>query len=112
MDKLMYRPAEVAQMLGMGRTATFALIKSGRLRSIKLVVAGLPVLYSTTNVSASFHLAEASIQSDAGDQLSSLRRSSRVMRQTASSLLQRGPQMSAVASRWRSGERTGSVGRS
>jgi excisionase family DNA binding protein len=36
MDKLMYRPAEAAQMLGMGRTAAFALIKSGRLRSIKL----------------------------------------------------------------------------
>jgi excisionase family DNA binding protein len=36
MDKLMYRPAEAAQALGMGRTAVFALIKSGRLRSIKL----------------------------------------------------------------------------
>ena len=36
MDKLMYRPAEAAQVLGMGRTAAFALIKSGRLRSIKL----------------------------------------------------------------------------
>ncbi len=36
MEKLMYRPAEAAQALGMGRTAVFALIKSGRLRSIKL----------------------------------------------------------------------------
>jgi excisionase family DNA binding protein len=36
MEKLMYRPAEAAQALSMGRTAVFALIKSGRLRSIKL----------------------------------------------------------------------------
>jgi excisionase family DNA binding protein len=36
MEQLMYRPAEAAQVLGMGRTAIFALIKSGRLRSIKL----------------------------------------------------------------------------
>jgi excisionase family DNA binding protein len=36
MEKLMYRPVEAAQTLGMGRTAVFALIKSGRLRSIKL----------------------------------------------------------------------------
>jgi excisionase family DNA binding protein len=36
MEQLMYRPAEAAQLLGMGRTAIFALIKSGRLRSIKL----------------------------------------------------------------------------
>lgn len=36
MEQLMYRPAEAAQMLGMGRTAIFALIKSGRLRSVKL----------------------------------------------------------------------------
>jgi excisionase family DNA binding protein len=36
MEKLMYRPVEAAQALGMGRTAVFALIKSGRLRSIKL----------------------------------------------------------------------------
>jgi excisionase family DNA binding protein len=36
MEQLMYRPIEAAQMLGMGRTAVFALIKSGRLRSIKL----------------------------------------------------------------------------
>ena len=32
----MYRPVEAAQALSMGRTAVFALIKSGRLRSIKL----------------------------------------------------------------------------
>ncbi len=36
MEQLMYRPADAAQVLGMGRTAVFALIKSGRLRSIKL----------------------------------------------------------------------------
>jgi excisionase family DNA binding protein len=36
MEQLMYRPAEAAQLLGMGRTAIFALIKSGRLRSVKL----------------------------------------------------------------------------
>ena len=36
MEKLIYRPVEAAQALGMGRTAVFALIKSGRLRSIKL----------------------------------------------------------------------------
>ena len=36
MEQLMYRPAEAAQMLGMGRTAIFTLIKSGRLRSVKL----------------------------------------------------------------------------
>lgn len=36
MEQLMYRPAEAAHVLGMGRTAIFALIKSGRLRSIKL----------------------------------------------------------------------------
>ena len=36
MEQLMYRPIEAAQMLGMGRTAVFGLIKSGRLRSIKL----------------------------------------------------------------------------
>jgi excisionase family DNA binding protein len=36
MEQLMYRPAEAAYVLGMGRTAVFALIKSGRLRSIKL----------------------------------------------------------------------------
>jgi excisionase family DNA binding protein len=36
MEQLMYRPVEAAHLLGMGRTAIFALIKSGRLRSIKL----------------------------------------------------------------------------
>ena len=36
MEQLMYRPIEAARVLGMGRTAVFALIKSGRLRSIKL----------------------------------------------------------------------------
>jgi excisionase family DNA binding protein len=36
MEQLMYRPAEAAHVLGMGRTAVFGLIKSGRLRSIKL----------------------------------------------------------------------------
>jgi excisionase family DNA binding protein len=35
-EQLMYRPAEAANILGMGRTAVFALIKSGRLRSVKL----------------------------------------------------------------------------
>ena len=35
MEQLMYRPAEAAQVLGMGRTRVFALIKSGRLRSVK-----------------------------------------------------------------------------
>lgn len=32
----MYRPAEAAHVLGMGRTSVFALIKSGRLRSLKV----------------------------------------------------------------------------
>jgi excisionase family DNA binding protein len=36
MERLMYRPIEAAHVLGMGRTAVFALIKSGRLRSVKL----------------------------------------------------------------------------
>ncbi len=36
MDQLMYRPAEAARVLGIGRTALFGLIKSGQLRSIKL----------------------------------------------------------------------------
>jgi excisionase family DNA binding protein len=36
MEQLMYRPAEAAQVLGIGRTRVFALIKSGRLRSVKL----------------------------------------------------------------------------
>ena len=35
MEQLMYRPSEAAPLLGMGRTAVFGLIKSGRLRSIK-----------------------------------------------------------------------------
>ena len=32
----MYRPAEAARVLGMGRTSVFALLKSGRLGSVKL----------------------------------------------------------------------------
>ena len=36
MEQLMDRPAEAAQVLGLGRTAVSALIKSGRLRSVKL----------------------------------------------------------------------------
>ena len=36
MEQLMYRPVEAAHMLGMGRTVVFWLIKSGRLRSVKL----------------------------------------------------------------------------
>jgi excisionase family DNA binding protein len=36
MEQLMYRPAEAAHVLGIGRTGIFALIKSGRLRSVKL----------------------------------------------------------------------------
>lgn len=32
----MYRPAEAARVLGIGRTSVFALLKSGRLRSVKL----------------------------------------------------------------------------
>jgi excisionase family DNA binding protein len=36
MEQLMYRPAEAARVLGMGRTAVFGLLKSGRLRSVKL----------------------------------------------------------------------------
>jgi excisionase family DNA binding protein len=35
MEQLMYRPAEAAHVLGIGRTRVFALIKSGRLQSIK-----------------------------------------------------------------------------
>jgi excisionase family DNA binding protein len=35
-EQLMYRPAEAARVLGMGRTSVFALLKSGRLRSVKL----------------------------------------------------------------------------
>jgi len=36
MDQLMYRPAEAARLLGIGRTALFGFLKSGQLRSIKL----------------------------------------------------------------------------
>jgi len=36
MEQLMYRPAEAAHVLGIGRTRVFSLIKSGRLRSVKL----------------------------------------------------------------------------
>ncbi len=36
MDQLMYRPAEAARLLGVGRTALFGLLKSRRLRSVKL----------------------------------------------------------------------------
>lgn len=36
MEQLMYRPAEAARMLGVGRTIVFRLIKTGRLRSVKL----------------------------------------------------------------------------
>jgi excisionase family DNA binding protein len=41
MEQLMYRPVEAAQVLGIGRTRVFALIKSGRLRSVKLGAARL-----------------------------------------------------------------------
>lgn len=33
--KLLYRPTEAAEALGMSRTAIFRLIKTGQLRSIK-----------------------------------------------------------------------------
>ena len=36
MDQLMYRPADAARVLGIGRTAVFGLLKAGRLRSVKL----------------------------------------------------------------------------
>ncbi len=36
MEQLMYRPEEAADMLGIGRTRVFALIRSGQLRSVKL----------------------------------------------------------------------------
>ena len=36
MEQLMYRPAEAAHVLGIGRTRIFALIKAGRLQSVKL----------------------------------------------------------------------------
>jgi excisionase family DNA binding protein len=35
-QRLMYRPEEAADMLGIGRTRVFALIRSGQLRSVKL----------------------------------------------------------------------------
>jgi excisionase family DNA binding protein len=35
-EQLMYRPAEAARVLGIGRTSVFALLKSGRLRSVRL----------------------------------------------------------------------------
>ena len=35
MDKLLYRPKEAAQALGIGRATLYDLIRSGRLRSIK-----------------------------------------------------------------------------
>ena len=36
MEQLTYRPVEAARLLGIGRTRVFALIKSGRLQSVKL----------------------------------------------------------------------------
>jgi excisionase family DNA binding protein len=33
---LLYRPEEAAQLLGVGRTMVFELIRTGRLRSVKL----------------------------------------------------------------------------
>ena len=36
MEQLMYRPADAARVLGIGRTAVFGLLKSGQLRSVKL----------------------------------------------------------------------------
>jgi excisionase family DNA binding protein len=35
-EQSMYRPAAAAQVLGMGRTSVFSLLKSGRLRSVRL----------------------------------------------------------------------------
>jgi excisionase family DNA binding protein len=35
MDKLLYRPKEAAQVLGIGRATVYDLIRSGRLRSVK-----------------------------------------------------------------------------
>jgi excisionase family DNA binding protein len=35
MDKLLYRPKEAAQALGIGRATVYGLIRSGRLRSVK-----------------------------------------------------------------------------
>jgi excisionase family DNA binding protein len=35
MNKLLYRPKEAAQMLGIGRDKLYDLMRSGRLRSVK-----------------------------------------------------------------------------
>jgi excisionase family DNA binding protein len=35
MDKLLYRPKEAAQMLGIGRATLYDLMRSGRIRSVK-----------------------------------------------------------------------------
>lgn len=35
MDKLLYRPKEAAQVLGIGRTALYELLRTGRIRSLK-----------------------------------------------------------------------------
>ncbi len=35
MDKLLYRPKEAAEALGIGRATVYGLIRSGRLRSVK-----------------------------------------------------------------------------
>ena len=35
MDKLLYRPGEAAQVLGIGKTVLYGLIRSNRIRSIK-----------------------------------------------------------------------------
>src|SRR6266705_138379 len=68
--------------------------------------------YSKLSVAVSFHFATASVQAEPGDQTSSLRIPSRVTLQTATSLVHRVSQMSAVTRCWRSGASCGSVGRS
>lgn len=35
MDKLLYRPKEAAQVLGIGRATLYDLMRSGRIRSVK-----------------------------------------------------------------------------
>jgi excisionase family DNA binding protein len=35
MEKLLYRPKEAAEMLGIGRATLYDLIRSGRVRSVK-----------------------------------------------------------------------------
>jgi excisionase family DNA binding protein len=35
-NQLLYRPEEVAELLGIGRTRVFGLVKSGELRSVKI----------------------------------------------------------------------------